>query len=150
MPNRSLIVSAACLVGLLSPAYAERSDANIDVLATQMAIVVKAGERHGYSFSSRLTKSGTGSLRHGRERSHYFTLRKGMEYQIVGVCDNDCRDLDLKLYDENDNLIDKDFDSDDYPVVKVRPRRTAKFRAVAQMESCSANPCGYVLTVLEK
>lgn len=150
MTSRSLFFSAACLLGLLSPAYAERSDINVFALSVQMAAAVEAGEQHGFSFSSELTKSGTGNLRQGRERSHYFTLRKGTEYLIVGVCDTDCGDMDLKLYDENDNLIDKDFDSDDYPTVRVMPRRTAKFRAVAQMESCSANPCGYVLTVMEK
>ena len=37
------------------------------------------------------------------DESDYYTitLRKGWEYKIVAVCDADCGDMDMKIYDEN-------------------------------------------------
>jgi hypothetical protein len=32
----------------------------------------------------------------------------GVSYLIVAVCDQDCRDMDLCLFDENRNLISED------------------------------------------
>lgn len=49
-------------------------------------------------------------------------LRSGVTYGLIGVCDNDCGDVDLKLYDENYNLIDDDIRSSDIPVITVSPR----------------------------
>ncbi len=41
-----------------------------------------------------------------------INLRKGRSYALVGVCDEDCGDLDFHLYDENGKLVDKDVETD--------------------------------------
>lgn len=75
----------------------------------------------------------------------YITLRlyRGVSYQIVGVCDEDCRDIDLLLYDGNGNLIDSDTSSGDVPSVSVRPRWTGSFRIRVNMHRCYASSCYY-------
>uniref|UniRef100_A0A8J6ZXF8 Uncharacterized protein n=1 Tax=Desmonostoc muscorum LEGE 12446 TaxID=1828758 RepID=A0A8J6ZXF8_DESMC len=80
-----------------------------------------------------------------RNQSNYITinLRRGIDYGIVGVCDQDCRDIDLKLYDEDGNLIDSDINSDDKPAVRVRPRWSAQFKIKVTMARCRANYCYY-------
>jgi hypothetical protein len=72
-----------------------------------------------------------------------LNLRAGVSYAIVGVCDEDCSDLDMQIFDENGNRIDFDNRSNDVPVVTVTPRRTGRFRVKVDMPSCSAAPCYY-------
>lgn len=54
------------------------------------------------------------------------TFRGGERAEIALVGDGDC-DLDLYVYDENDNLIDSDTDSLDRCLVSFTPRWTGKF-----------------------
>jgi hypothetical protein len=72
-----------------------------------------------------------------------LNLDQGIDYAIVGVCDQDCRDIDLRLYDQNGNLIDSDTGYDDYPYIRVTPRWTGRFKLKVSMVSCSSNPCYY-------
>jgi hypothetical protein len=72
-----------------------------------------------------------------------YTLHKGVSYALIGVCDEDCSDLDLKLYDENGNLIDADTDPDATPTIRVTPRWTGKFYVRVVMSECDENPCWY-------
>ena len=148
MKNRSLLLSSVCSLALLAPVSQALAVDHVEVIAEQAARVVTSGERAGFTWSRSQTLTGT--LPHGYEKNHRLNLRKGTTYKIAAVCDNDCRDLDLKLYDENGNLIDKDFQSDDIPIVDVRPRRSATFKVVVQMESCREDPCGYSVIVLKK
>jgi hypothetical protein len=47
-------------------------------------------------------------LANGGAKSSTLDLQKGMQYVIIGVCDKDCSDLDIKVYDENDRVIATD------------------------------------------
>lgn len=77
-----------------------------------------------------------------------FELRSGREYFIASVCDQDCSDIDLKLYDENNNVIAEDASEDDAPIVKVTPRWSGKFRLAVTMYDCTNAPCYYGITVM--
>lgn len=72
-----------------------------------------------------------------------INLRAGNSYALVGVCDEDCRDIDMRLYDENGNLVASDTATDDTPVVRVTPRWSGRFRVKVSMPSCSASSCYY-------
>lgn len=84
--------------------------------------------------------------------SDFFTveLRRGWEYVLVSTCDRDCSDVDIKLYDENNNLIAEDNKADDLPVVRVTPRWTGRFRVQVRMHRCSVGPCYYGVGVFGK
>lgn len=90
------------------------------------------------------------TLRRGDAESTNLVLRKGMNYAIIGVCDKDCTDLDIKLYDENDHLIASDTSDDDKPLVSVTPRWTGQFRILVSMYKCSSSPCYYGIGVFGK
>jgi hypothetical protein len=91
-----------------------------------------------------------GSIRHGNTDSLTLTLQSRTSYILLGVCDEDCKDVDLRLYDERDNLIDSDIRSDTVPVVSVIPRWTARFRVEVIMNQCRSSPCKYGVGVLSK
>ena len=87
------------------------------------------------------------ALEQGADGSFSVTLRDDMDYQIVSVCDADCTDLDLYLYDENDNLISEDETVDDIPVMAATPRWTGRFRIRAAMFACNTDICYFGIGV---
>lgn len=84
-----------------------------------------------------------GSLRANASESQTITLTGGRHYMIVGVCDNDCTDIDLRLYDEDGDMIGSDIEDDDTPIVQVSPESTGRYRVRATMAACSVAPCRY-------
>jgi hypothetical protein len=88
-----------------------------------------------------------GSLRTGASYNHAIQLNGGTSYSLVGVCDNDCSDLDLRLFDSAGREVDSDLLTDDTPVVSVQPRRTGTYTVRAIMTTCSSQPCRYGIGV---
>jgi hypothetical protein len=88
-----------------------------------------------------------GSLRTGASTNHSVQLNGGTSYSLIGVCDNDCSDFDLRLFDGNGREVASDVLTDDTPVVSVTPRRTGTYTVRAIMTSCSSEPCRYGIGV---
>jgi hypothetical protein len=91
-----------------------------------------------------------GDLGNGGEDDITLSLRRGVSYTILGVCDEDCTDIDLRLYDDNGNVISSDVESNDIPVVRVTPRWNARFTIRVYMPNCSNAPCRYGIGVFGK
>jgi hypothetical protein len=91
-----------------------------------------------------------GSLKN--EESEYLTLalHAGRSYAILAVCDNDCTDLDLRIFGDDNREIDSDVEDDDYPVVVLSPATDGKFRLKVIMAKCSTSPCFYGVGVYAK
>ncbi len=85
----------------------------------------------------------TGSLDAGEEESQSLSLQSGNHYMMVAVCDNDCTDIDLRLYGPNGDQIDVDVELDDTPIVDVAPGRSGTYRLEVVMVTCSTEPCFY-------
>ncbi len=45
-----------------------------------------------------------GSLNDDATASHEMTVVGGVQYVLFGACDNDCSDVDLKIFDTAGNL----------------------------------------------
>lgn len=84
-----------------------------------------------------------GALRNSSAETHAVQLTAGTTYSMIGVCDNDCSDLDLRLYDPSGNEVDNDVLDDDTPIVSVTPRRSGRYTVRAIMTACSNQPCRY-------
>ncbi|NEU75539.1 hypothetical protein PI95_024010 [Hassallia byssoidea VB512170] len=87
------------------------------------------------------------ALYHGRSDYITINLRAGTSYGIVGVCDRDCRDLDIALYDSRGNLITSDLQDDDIPAITLTPSRSGTYRVRVDMASCNTNACYYGIGV---
>ncbi len=92
----------------------------------------------------------TGSLKEGETENVVFEFDSSGSYVVVGVCDNDCKDVDLKLLDSRGREIDNDVQEDDAPVVAVTPKQRERFTVQAIMADCNSNPCRYGLGVFRK
>ena len=91
-----------------------------------------------------------GSLDEMEEEDVWISLRRNQSYAILAVCDEDCSDIDLYLYDEDGDEIDTDTSIDQEPVVRVTPRRNADYRVRVRMYSCDTEPCYYAFGVYER
>lgn len=89
----------------------------------------------------------TGQLAAGQSQNWPVTMSVGYEYHLVGVCDNDCGNIDLVVYDENNVLVAQDNLADATPVATVAPQWTGPFTAQAVMQHCTVQPCYYALVL---
>lgn len=92
----------------------------------------------------------TGNLKEGETENVVFELDRGGSYVVVGVCDNDCKDVDLKLTNARGREIDSDVQEDDAPIVAVTPQQKERFTVQAIMADCTAGPCRYGIGVFRR
>lgn len=86
-----------------------------------------------------------GSLNDDASWQATVTLVGGRETILVGMCDGDCSDLDLTLFDTNGNRVDSDVATDDFPIVRTTPKGTGIYTVTVQMAACSVDPCRYAI-----
>lgn len=137
-------LTSAAVIGL-SSAMTSYADEYTSQVHTQLASVKIVSAFEGWEETHNDYYE---ALDQGDSESFELTLRRGTSYKIVSACDSDCNDIDLALYDENDNLISRDEGVDDFPVVDVTPRWSGRFTLKVKMYSCSSEPCHYAVSVL--
>lgn len=91
-----------------------------------------------------------GALDDDEEEDIWVTLRRNRSYSILSVCDEDCSDIDLFLYDDDGDQIDSDVSINEVPVVRETPNRTGEYRIRVRMYSCSTEPCYYAVGIYER
>jgi hypothetical protein len=89
----------------------------------------------------------SGSLAQGQSWNVPAELFPGYDYRVLGVCDRDCADLDLVLYDANGQAISQDTTTTSQPVVAVQPAYHGNFVIQVQMFNCTVAPCYYALAL---
>ncbi|HEX2076393.1 MAG TPA: hypothetical protein VHG08_01755 [Longimicrobium sp.] len=92
----------------------------------------------------------TGTLAQGDDEEFELDLQAGVSYFIVGVCDNDCSDLDLVLTDEGGDEVDSDRKLDDIPMLVLEAERTGSYVLSVQMATCDASRCHYGVRVFQQ
>jgi len=143
LPMRLLTAALAALAVCAStPLLANDYES---VVRAQLGAIKGVAEAEGFSraFDDHYDLLGSGA-----SDDYTFELKAGREYFIAAVCDQDCSDLDLKLFDENDNVIEEDDQQDDAPIVRVAPLWSGRFRLNVTMYECSSAPCYYGISVL--
>jgi hypothetical protein len=103
----------------------------------------------GYGYTL-LDVAGTDLLAPGGAATVPLNLPLGYEYAVMGVCDNDCSDLDLSVLKSGVEL-SVDTSRDDWPVVQVTPTGSSDYGIKVTMYQCShSSACGYQLTVWQR
>ena len=132
---------------LLAPATADAQSRWERQVRDQIRRAGRILEDRGFELSHDLF---TGSLRDDENENLTLNLRRGTDYAIIGVCDEDCTDIDLRLFDEDGDEVDSDVETDDNPVVQITPRASGKYRIKVIMATCSTSPCFYGVGVFSK
>lgn len=86
-----------------------------------------------------------GTLDEGQEIRFPISLSEGLEFKLVGVCDNDCENLDLLLFDPYGEEVTSDLLDDPIPLLTVIPAFTGEYRVAARMVTCTIEPCGFLV-----
>ena len=129
------LAAAAFVAAGMTPAIAQQSA--IDSQLTRLSARMESRNM------AQASRDLTGSLRNGQRTDWTIFLVKEVDYRIHGVCDNDCRDLDLVLLDERGNEISQDTSTDDIPIVNARPKWTGRFELRGLLEDVKVHPSHY-------
>ena len=78
-------------------------------------------------------------------------LTSDISYTILGVCDDNCDDLNLTLNNEQGDKIANDEKQDGIPIISFTPTENSDYRITARPDKCSTETCefGMVLFVPE-
>ena len=138
--GRFVVLTAVFLLSVSATSFGQYTDqVREQIAAIKSALAPEWHETHNAKIDS---------MDHGASDSFSFTLDKGMSYKIVSVCDHDCSDLDMILYDENNNKLCEDIETDSMPICDVSPRWSGRFTLRVTMYTCSSNPCYYGIAIL--
>ena len=91
-----------------------------------------------------------GALGHQTYQDFRVTLNAGSDYAVLGVCDEDCYDLDVALYNLSGNLIVADSTEDAAPLVPFTVTESGSFTLRVTMYNCGVEPCYYGVGVYER
>ena len=141
----SAALAALTLTAL--PAIAQVPDPYAYELAQRLANAERLLTDNGYA---RAAGPFAGSLQQRGGRRFNLMLRAGQDYRIVGVCESHCADLDMRLYDPNNQLIAQDVAQDRVPVIHVTPTTTGNYTIEALMYRCNAAQCWYAFNVYSR
>lgn len=72
-----------------------------------------------------------------------YTLKGGERTIAIGLCDKQCKDIDLGVYDENGAEIASDRQEDAIPIVELAPERDRVVVFRVKMIRCDLEPCRY-------
>lgn len=131
----------AALIALISivalwPATAQ-AQVYVDLVWDQLKAVQRVAADEGYGTQNYII----GNLSEGYSDAWTLTLYGGYDYLILAACDGDCRDLDIRLYDESGNEMDKDESTNDVPTLTGRVPTTRRYTIEVEMYECTAEPC---------
>jgi hypothetical protein len=144
--RRFVIAICMCAAALVPSAVRAQADAWEGQVRRLLDEGGKTFRDRGYS----LTHSPTiGSLGKGRDQSLEVQLESGKQYVFFGVCDTDCSDLDMALYDGG-TMLGQDVETDDVPIVTHTPTRSGTFQLKVSMVTCTNEPCRYGVGVYAK
>ncbi|HET7234346.1 MAG TPA: PPC domain-containing protein [Longimicrobium sp.] len=129
---------AGCATGGGGGGGAARAETTVSRLLAQAGSLAR---QHGYTQAA--SRPATGALNHGLSEAVDVTLNGGREYLLVGVCDQDCGDMDLRLSTPSGAVLAQDMANDDTPVLQFTAPSTGSFRVRVMMANCTANPCYY-------
>jgi hypothetical protein len=67
--------------------------------------------------------------------------------EVVGLCDNNCSDMDLELIDASGKIVASDLEKDDFPIVDGQG---GDYSLLVKMVKCNTATCSYELRVWNK
>ncbi len=131
-----IVLAAMALLPIQAAAQSQWEQQVLDQIGTASGLFAP----EGYAM---VGDAHMGSLYDESSEDFQLTLQAGVHYVLLGVCDNDCPDIDLVLLDGAGNEIGSDYKEDAFPLVEVTPPRTVSYRVHVYMADCTSEPCFY-------
>ena len=141
--SRNTWIAVAALACVAVPASAMAGDSVDDLLAK----ATETYQSRGYTPGGWTQR---GSLAQGEEQALTVTLQAGQSYQIIGMCDHDCSNLDATLSDPAGNVVSSDTKDDDFPIVGVKPQVSGSYTLRVRMVTCGEDGCAFGVKLFRK
>jgi hypothetical protein len=106
-----------------------------------LASANRLARAHGYTQAA--SRPASGALNDDHSEDVGLTLNAGRQYLLVGVCDADCSDMDLRLTSPGGSVVAQDVETDDTPVLQFTAPASGSYRVRVMMATCTTNPCYY-------
>jgi hypothetical protein len=132
---------AAALSLTAAPALAQWSATQLEQIGEMMT--ARGLERISEPQEGSLDNGGTATV-------NLFLAGNGTTTLVAAVCDNDCADLDIAVYDPDGTELGADVKSDDIPIVRINPAKGGAYRVKVTMAVCASNPCGYSVVAYQQ
>ena len=116
-------------------------------IRTQLQTASTTVKDHGYAADR---EPMMGSLASAANESMMVNLDGGVRYAIVGVCDNDCSDVDLRIWAPDGTKLAEDIQTDDTPVLEFTATVTGQYTLRVEMAACSTNPCYWGVQIFKR
>lgn len=84
------------------------------------------------------TADWVGLLKVGTPKVWEVQLVRGVDYQVVGVCDEECKDVDMEIYDPSGAKMGGDVLADDAPQVHFTPTSSGAHTVRVWLRTCNA------------
>jgi len=131
------MLAALAAAALAGPAHAQQQQ-YLNAIRVQLERMGAHAEQRGYTPAGGLTY---GALNAGARETRPISLRAGVAYVILGACDQDCSDFDLRLMAPDSSVVVQDVATDDRPVLEFTVPRTGQYLIMVMMPGCSQSPC---------
>jgi hypothetical protein len=127
------------LVLAAAPARAQRPQQQyLDAIRIQLDRMGAHAQQRGYVAVGGLAY---GTLNAGAREVRPLALRAGVAYVLLGACDQDCSDMDLRLLAPDSALVTQDVEVDDRPVLEFTAPATGQYTVMVMMPGCRQSPC---------
>ena len=80
--------------------------------------------------------------------SKTVNLQAGVRYAIVGVCDENCPDIDLRIWGPSGAKLAEDVQQNNTPMLEFTAPSAGRYRLAVEMVTCNANPCAWGVQLL--
>lgn len=138
-------IAGLSLISTSALAQASQTNAHQNVVASQLRAAEAAYLSLGFR---RTTTTNSQSLNDDGNATFNMPVIAGQRYAVLGACDSDCTDLDIKILDANGATVTQDAATDDLPTAYFEARQTGNYRLQVTMYQCTSNPCYYQATVV--
>ena len=147
---RSIPILLAALVATVAAAPAAAQGSHRDTVAELLREATREAAERGFPEAPRVFdgRQVVGMLPAGGVVVVEANLRAGVRYTVIGVCDRDCVDLDLRVHaPEGDAVLGEDVNTDDVPVVTFTAREDGPHPLTVVMSDCGAELCYFAVRV---
>ncbi|HEY0035769.1 MAG TPA: hypothetical protein VGB66_03725 [Longimicrobium sp.] len=147
---RRILIALAALAALPAATRAQSTRDDISQLLTQAA---GEARQKGYASEARVfdPRGVIGMLPRTGSVVLEVNLRAGVRYTVIGVCDADCADLDLRAHAvDGQRVLDEDVSTDDVPLLTFTAAETGPHPLAVIMTECRTALCYFGVKVLAR
>jgi hypothetical protein len=144
------LAAAGCGGGRSQPSTITPTGGNTFTAQVDGYLARLASNARGQGYTRMAAGPVHGSLRDDETSSHSMDVVGGNQYALMGACDNDCTDVDLKIFDQSGTLLMQDIAVDDTPVLLFTANGSGRYRVQVIMATCNRNPCFYGIQLMAR